>query len=146
MRKWHVQLKGQKTTLRPLARIDVPRFLQFGFASLAYVKAGKLRALAVTSAARLPALPDIPTADEFVSNYEATAWYGIGAPKNAPTEIVEKLNKETNAGLADPRIKERLANLGGVAMSLTPTEFGKLIADDTEKWGKVIREANIKVD
>ena len=114
--------------------------------TISYIRAGKLRALAVTSATRSPALPDVPTVGESVPGYEATAWFGIGAPKNTPTEIIEKLNSEVSAGLADPKIKERLADLGGAPMPMTPAEFGKLIAEETEKWGKVIRAANIKLD
>ena len=114
--------------------------------TIAYIRAGKLRALAVTSATRSPALPDVPTMNEFIPGYEATAWFGIGAPKGTPTEIIDKLNSEVNAGLADPKIKERLADLGGIPMPMTPAEFAKLIADETEKWGKVIRAANIKPD
>jgi tripartite-type tricarboxylate transporter receptor subunit TctC len=114
--------------------------------TIPYIRAGKLRALAVTSATRSPALPDIPTMGEFLPGYEATAWFGIGAPKNTPADIVEKLNQEISAGLADAKIKERLADLGGVPMPLTPAEFAKLIAAETEKWAKVIRAANIKLD
>jgi tripartite-type tricarboxylate transporter receptor subunit TctC len=114
--------------------------------TLPYIRAGKLRALAVTSSTRSAALPDIPTVGEFVPGYEATAWFGIGAPKDTPADIVNKLNNEITAGLADPKIKERLADLGGEAMPMTPTEFGKLIADETEKWAKVIRAANIKLE
>jgi len=113
-------------------------------ASIEYIRTGKLRALAVTSAGRLSVLPDIPTVAEFIPGYEASQWFGIGAPKNTPTEIVDKLNGEINAELADPKIKARLADLGGVPMPITPAEFGKLIADDTGKWAKVIRAANIK--
>ena len=90
--------------------------------------------------------PDIPTLSDFVPGYEASSWYGIGAPKNTPPDIVDKLNKEINAGLADPRIKARFADLGGMALSGSPADFGKLIAEETEKWGKVIRAANIKVE
>jgi tripartite-type tricarboxylate transporter receptor subunit TctC len=114
--------------------------------TIAYIRAGRLRALAVTSATRSPALPDVPTMSEFIPGYEATAWFGIGAPKDTPTEIIGGLNTEVNAGLADPKIKERLADLGGVPMPMTPVEFGKLIADETEKWSKVVRAANIKAD
>ena len=89
-------------------------------------------------------LPDVPTVGEFVPGYEASAWYGIGAPKATPTEIVDKLNKEINAALADPKMKARLADLGGTPLLGSPADFGKLIADETEKWGKVIRAANIK--
>ena len=113
-------------------------------ASIEYIRAGKLRALAVTTAARSEALPDIPTMAEFLPDYEASAWFGIGAPKNTPYEIIDKLNKEINAGLADPKLKAQLADLGGIILGGSPADFGKLIADETEKWGKVIRAANIK--
>jgi tripartite-type tricarboxylate transporter receptor subunit TctC len=89
-------------------------------------------------------LPDIPTVGDFVPGYEASSWYGVGIPKNTPTEIVNKLNKEINAGLADPKIKARLADLGGTPLVGSPADFGKFIADETEKWAKVIRSANIK--
>jgi tripartite-type tricarboxylate transporter receptor subunit TctC len=112
--------------------------------SIELIRTGKLRALAVTTASRSAALPDIPTVGDFVSGYDASAWYGVGAPKNTPAEIVGRLNKELNAVLADPGIKERFADLGLTAMPMTPAEFGKLIADETEKWGKVVRAANIK--
>jgi tripartite-type tricarboxylate transporter receptor subunit TctC len=112
--------------------------------SVGYVRTGKLRALASTAATRSEALPDVPTVSEFVPGYEASGWFGIGAPKNTPTEIVDKLNNEINAALADPNMKARLADLGGTALALSPADFGKLITDDTEKWGKVIRAANIK--
>jgi tripartite-type tricarboxylate transporter receptor subunit TctC len=114
--------------------------------TLPYIRAGKLRALAVTSTKRSEALPGIPTVDEFVPGYEATAWFGIGAPKNTPAEIVDKLNREVNAGLADFKIKERLADLGGVPMPMSPAEFSKLIVVETEKWGKVIKLAGIKLE
>ena len=115
-------------------------------ASIEHIRAGKLRALAVTTATRSEVLPDVPTVGEFVPGYEASAWSGVGAPKDTPAEIVEKLNKEINAGLADPKIKARLADLGGTLLVGSPADFGKLIADETEKWGKVIRAANIKTD
>jgi tripartite-type tricarboxylate transporter receptor subunit TctC len=114
--------------------------------SLGYLRSGQLRALAVTTAARSDVMPDIPTVGEFVPGYEASAWFGVGAPKNTPPEIVEKLNKEINAALADPNLKARLAALGGIPTPMKPAEFGKLIADETEKWGNVIRTANIKVE
>jgi tripartite-type tricarboxylate transporter receptor subunit TctC len=124
--------------------------VQVGFPSLPsaieYVRAGKLRALAVTTATRSEALPDVPSVGEFVPGYEASGWFGVGAPKATPAEIVEKLNKEINAGLADPRLKARLADLGGDALALSPTDFGKLIADETEKCGNVIRALNIKAE
>jgi tripartite-type tricarboxylate transporter receptor subunit TctC len=111
-----------------------------------YIKAGKLRALAVTTAARSELLPDIPTIGEFLPGYEASQWYGISAPKNTPAEIVATLNKEINAVLADPRMKARLADLGSIPTPMTPAEFGKLVADETEKWGKVVRAGNIKAE
>jgi len=114
--------------------------------TIEYVKTGKLRALAVTTTTRSEALADVPTVAEFLPGFEASSWYGIGAPKNTPAEIVEKLNKEVNAALADPKMKARLADLGGIAIAGSPADFGKLIADETEKWGKVVRAANIKAD
>jgi tripartite-type tricarboxylate transporter receptor subunit TctC len=112
--------------------------------SIDFIRAGKLHALAVTTAMRQEVLPDVTTLGEFVPGYEATVWFGIGAPKNTPAELVDKLNREINAGLADPKIKQRLADLGGLPSPTTPTQFGNLIADETERWGKVIRAANIK--
>jgi tripartite-type tricarboxylate transporter receptor subunit TctC len=124
--------------------------VQVSFASMpssvGYISAGKLRALAVTTATRLEVLPDVPTVGEFVPGYEASGWYGIGAPKGTPVEIIEMLNKEINAGLADPKMKSRLADLGGTPLVVSPADFGKLIADETEKWGNVIRALNIKAD
>src|SRR5262249_452107 len=101
-----------------------------------------LRALAVTTATRSAALPDIPTVGEFVPGYEVNVWFGVGAPKGTPAEVIDKLNKEINAGLADPKIKARLQDRGGNPMRMRPDEFGKMIAEDTEKWAKVIRAAN----
>jgi tripartite-type tricarboxylate transporter receptor subunit TctC len=108
-----------------------------------YIRAGKLRALAVAGATRSDTLPGVPTVGEFVPGYEASAWYGLGAPKGTPTEIIEKLNKTSSAALADPDTKSRLVSLGVEPMSMTPAEFGKLMFEETEKWGKVIRAANI---
>src|SRR6516225_5717391 len=115
-------------------------------ASIGHIREGTLRALAVTTTRRSEALPDLPTVAEFVPGYEASTWYGVGAPKATPAEIVEKLNKEINAGLADAKLKARLADLGGDALALSPPDFGKLIADETEKWGNVIRALNIKAE
>jgi tripartite-type tricarboxylate transporter receptor subunit TctC len=115
-------------------------------ASNNYVKAGTLRALAVTSLTRLEELPNIPAVGEVLSGYEASIWFGIGAPKNTPTEIIEMLNKEVNAALGDPKMKARLTDLGGTALAGSPADFGTLIASETEKWGKVIRSANIKAE
>jgi tripartite-type tricarboxylate transporter receptor subunit TctC len=112
--------------------------------SIEYVRAGKLRALGVTTAMRSQALPNIPTIAEFVPGYEAIIWYGVGAPRNTPVEIIDKLNTEINAALADPEMKARLADLGGTVVTGSPADFGKLIADETEKWGKVVKFAGIK--
>jgi len=114
--------------------------------SIEYVRGGKLRALAVTTSTRSPVLPDIPTVAEFVPGYEASFWTGIGAPRNTPAEIVEKLNTEVNAALSDPRMQARLAEWGATALPGSPADFGKLIADETEKWGNVIRALNIKAE
>src|SRR5262245_28467045 len=114
--------------------------------SIEHIRSGKLRVLAVTTATRSDALPDIPTVGEFVPGYEASNWYGVGIPKNTPVAIVAKLNKEINAGLADPKMQARLADFGGTPLVVSPADFGKLIAEETEKWGKVIRAANIKAD
>ena len=112
--------------------------------TIEHARTGKLRALAVTTATRSPALPDIPSVSDFVSGYQASSWHGVGVPKNTPAEIVEKLNKDINAGLANPALKARTADLGGVPMPMTPSDFGKLIADETEKWSKVVKFAGIK--
>jgi tripartite-type tricarboxylate transporter receptor subunit TctC len=111
--------------------------------AIANIRAGKLRALAVTSATRSDALPDVPAVAEFVPGFEASIWHGIGAPRKTPTAIINKLNHQINAALADPRMKERFADLGGVALGGSPADFGTLIADEIAKWGKVIQVANI---
>ena len=114
--------------------------------SIEYIKTGKLPVLAVTTAARSEILPDIPTVGEFVPGYEASAFFGIGAPKNASAEIIQMLNKDIGTALADPKMKARLADLGGTVLGGSPADFGKLIAEETEKWAKVIRTANIKAE
>src|SRR5262249_10856575 len=114
--------------------------------SIEYVRAGKLRALAVTTSTRSPVLPDIPTVAEFVPGYQASFWTGVGAPKNTPAETVGKLNQEINAALADPNMKARLAELGGTALAGSPADFANLIADETEKWGNVVKFVGIKAD
>ncbi len=114
--------------------------------SLGHVKSGSLRALAVTTAARIEVLPDVPTLSEFIPDFEASQWVGLVAPKDTPSAIIEKLNAEINAGLADPKLKARFAELGGMVLPGLPDDFGKLIRDETEKWAKVIRAANIKVE
>jgi tripartite-type tricarboxylate transporter receptor subunit TctC len=111
-----------------------------------YIRTDRLRALAVTTAMRSEALPDVPTVTEFVPGYEASGWYGIGAPKRTSTEIIEKLNNEINTALTDPKFRARLADLGSVTMQMTPAEFEKFIVDETNKWAKVIRAANIKAE
>jgi tripartite-type tricarboxylate transporter receptor subunit TctC len=108
------------------------------------VRTGKLRAFAVTTAMRSEALPDIPTVSEFVPGFEAGDWLGVGAPRNTPAVIIDRLNREITAGVADPKIEARFADLGGTPLPLTPAAFGKLLADETAKWAKVIRAANIK--
>jgi tripartite-type tricarboxylate transporter receptor subunit TctC len=114
--------------------------------SIEYVKAGKLRALAVTSATRSAVLPDIPTVGESVPGYEATGWFGLGAPMKTPAQIINTLNREINVGFADPTMKTRIADLGGSPMPMTPAEFGTFIAEETEKWAKVVKFANVKVE
>jgi tripartite-type tricarboxylate transporter receptor subunit TctC len=140
----HVPYRGEAPALTDLLGGQVQLYFGTLPGSIEYIKVGKLRALAVTTATRSEALPDVPTLSEFVPNYEASGWHGIGVPKNTPTEIVDKLNKEVNAGLADPKIKARLVDLGGTTLSGSPAEFGKLIADEIEKWAKVIKFAGIK--
>jgi len=114
--------------------------------SLDYIKAGKIRALAVTTAARAAALPDVPTVGEFVPGYEVSAWFGIGAPRSTPPEIVDTLAKEINASLADAKLQARLGDLGSSAFAISPADFGKFIAGETEKWAKIIKVANIKAE
>ena len=111
-----------------------------------YVRAGKLHALAVTTAMRSDAFPEIPTIGDFVPGYESSAWLGLGAPKNTRAEIIDTLNREINAGLADPTLKTRFADLGGEPMPMTPADFGQFIAAETEKWGKVMKFTGIKAD
>jgi tripartite-type tricarboxylate transporter receptor subunit TctC len=140
----HVPYRGGAPALTDLLGGQV-QVLFHDMSSLDHVRAGRLRALAVTSATRLEALQDIPTVGEFVPGYEANAWFGIGAPRGTPPEIVDRLNKQINAGFADPRTRARLAELGPL-ISGSPSDFGRLIAEETDKWAKVIRFANIKPD
>jgi tripartite-type tricarboxylate transporter receptor subunit TctC len=141
-----VHYRGSPPALTDLLGGQVQVIFDVLLSSITYIKAGKLRALAVTTATRSAALPDIPTVGEFVPGYEASGWQGIGAPRNTPAEIVDKLNREINAGLADPTMKARITDLGGTVFISSPADFGKVIAADTEKWGKVIRAANIKAE
>jgi tripartite-type tricarboxylate transporter receptor subunit TctC len=133
----HVPYRGLGPAVTDLLGGQVQVIFHALPASIEYIRAGKLRALAVTAATRSKSLPDIPTVDEFVSGYEASSWLGVGVPKTTPAEIVDKLNKETNAALADPQMKARLADLDFTQLMGSPAEFGKLIADETEKWAKV---------
>ena len=142
----HVPYRGTAPALTDLLGGQVQVYFATQGPSIEYVRAGKLRALAVTTVARSEALPDLPTVGDFLPGSEASLVYGVGAPRNTPAEIIEKLNNEINAALADPKIKARLADMDGMVLALSPADFDKLIADETEKWGKVIRAANIKPD
>jgi tripartite-type tricarboxylate transporter receptor subunit TctC len=142
----HVPYRGVAPALTDLLGGQVQVLFANPAQSIPYIRGGKLRALAITTATRSDALPDIPTVGEFVPGYEASSIFGFGAPKNTPAEIIDKLNKEINAGLADPKIKARIADLDGTVLVGSPADFGKLIADETEKWGKVVKLANIKPD
>jgi tripartite-type tricarboxylate transporter receptor subunit TctC len=140
----HVPYRGAGPALTDLLGGQVQVMFDNVSSSIEYIRAGGLRPLAVTTATRSEALPDIPTVSDFVPGYEASAVNGIGAPGATPTAIVDRLNKEINAGLADPRLKARLADLGAAVLVGSPADYGRLIAEETEKWGKVIRAANIK--
>src|SRR5437660_12842549 len=142
----HVPYRGGGPVMTDLLGGQVQVLFSSTSLTIEQIRAGKLRALAVTTATRWEGLPDIPTVGDFVPGYESSQWYGVGAPKNTPAEIVEKLNKEINAALADPKIKARLADLGGTVMPGSPADFGKLVVDDKEKWAKVIRAAGIKAE
>ena len=142
----HVPYRGGGPAVTDLIAGQVQVMFATTVESIEYIRAGRLRALAVTSATRSDALPGIPTLGEFLPGYEATGWFGIGAPKSTSSEVVDQLNKQINEGLADPKMKARFADLGGVPMPMTPADFGKLIADETEKWGNVIRTLNIKAE
>jgi tripartite-type tricarboxylate transporter receptor subunit TctC len=142
----HVPYRGVAPALTDLLGGQVQVLFTNPAQTIEYIRTGKLRALAITTATRSEALPDIPTVDEFVPGYEASSIFGFGAPKNTPAEIIDKLNKEINAGLADPKIKARLADLDGTVLVGSPADFGKLIAEETDKWGKVIHAVNIKAE
>jgi tripartite-type tricarboxylate transporter receptor subunit TctC len=141
----HVPYRGVAPALTDLLGGQVQVVFTNPATLIGYIKAGKLRALAITTATRSEALPEIPTIGEFVSGYEASSIFGLGAPKNTPAEIVDLLNKEVNAALVHPKFKARLADLDGTALVGSPADFAKLIAEETEKWGKVIRAADIKL-
>jgi tripartite-type tricarboxylate transporter receptor subunit TctC len=142
----HVPHRGTPQALTDLMAGQVQVMFQAIPTTIQFVKAGKLRALAVTTAMRLDALPDVPAVAEFVPGYEASTWYGLCAPKGTPAEIVEKLNKEVNLVLPTPNLKARLAALGAEPLSMTPAEFKQLVIDETKKWGKVVKAAGIKAD
>ena len=140
----HVPYRGGGPAFNDLLGGQVQVMFPTTVGSIGYIRAGRLRALAVTTATRSDVLPDVPTVDEFVPGYEASAWFGVGAPRNTPAEIIDKLNNEINAALADPKIKARLADLGGTPLAGSPADLSTLIADETEKWAKVIKFAGIK--
>jgi len=142
----HVPYRSVAAVMTDLLSGQVQLYFGTTASSLEYVRAGKLRALAVTIERRLDALPDIPAVAEFVPGYEASAWFGVGTPRNTPVEIIDKLNKEINAGVADPKMKARLTDLGGIALRGSPSDFGKLIVEETEKWGKVVKLSGAKLD
>jgi len=141
-----VHYRGSGPALPDLISGQVDAMFDPIASSISHIRAGTVRPLAVTTATRLEVLPDVPTVGDFVPGYEASGWYGIAAPKNTPAEIVARLNSEVNAALADPRVKASFADVGTAVLPGSPADFGKLLADDTEKWGKVIRAANIKVE
>jgi tripartite-type tricarboxylate transporter receptor subunit TctC len=142
----HVPYRGAGPALTDLLGGQVLTSFAGIAGSIEYVRTGKLRALAVSTTARAEALPDVPTVGEFIPGFEAGDWLGVGAPRGTPPEIIDLLNREITAGVADPKIKARFADLGGAPLALTPAEFGKLLADETAKWGKVIRAAGIKAE
>src|SRR5262249_18664525 len=140
----HVPYRGSGPALIDLIGGQVQVMFDAVPASIDHIRGGRLRALAVTGAARSDVLPDVPTVGEFVPGYEASAWFGVGAPKNTPTEIIDKLNKEINVALTEPRIKARIADLGGTVFAGSPPDFSKLIAEETEKWAKVVKFSGAK--
>jgi len=142
----HVPYRGGALALNDLIGGQLQVMFDTMPESIAHIRAGSLRALAVTTAERSPVLPDVPTVGDFLPGYEASAWYGIGAPRNTPAEIIDRLNHEINTGLADPRIEARLVDLGGKVVAGSPADFGKLIADDAEKWAKVVKFAGVKAE
>jgi tripartite-type tricarboxylate transporter receptor subunit TctC len=142
----HVPYRGNGPALTALLAGEVDVLFPSLASAIGYIRDGKLRALGVTSAKRSAAMPDLPSIGEFVASYEISTWYGMGAPRGTPGEVIDKLNSSVNATLADPKVQARFADLGDVPMPMTPTEFGKLISDDTEKLGKVVKFAGIKVE
>ena len=142
----HVPYRGSAGAIPDLMTAKVHVLFDNLPGSIEFIRSGQLRALGVTVAKRWPALPDLPTIAETLPGYEASVWYGISAPKGTPVDIVAVLNKSITAGLADPKVKAKLAELGGIPMPMSPGEFGKLVADETEKWAKVVKLANISVE
>jgi len=142
----HVPYRASPPALTDLMGGQVQLMFSPMSSSIEYVKAGKLRALAVSTAARSPVLPDIPTVGEFVAGYEASGWFGVCAPAKTPAEIVDRLNQEVNSGLSDPKLKSRFAELSASVFMGSRSDFAKFIAEETEKWGKVVRAANLKAD
>jgi tripartite-type tricarboxylate transporter receptor subunit TctC len=142
----HVPYRGSAPALTDLIGGQVQVYFDGIPSSIEHIKAGRLRPLAVTTATRSNVLPGVPTVGDFVPNYEASVWFGVGAPKNTPAEIIDKLNKEINLALDDPKLKMRLADLGGTVLTGSPADFGKLIAEETEKWAKVITFSGAKPD
>jgi tripartite-type tricarboxylate transporter receptor subunit TctC len=140
----HVPYRGAAPALTDLLGGRAQVMFEGILSLVEHVRAGRLRPLAVTPATRSPLLPNVPSVGEFLPGYEASVWFGVGAPKNTPAEIIDRLNKEINAGLADPKLEARLGELGGTPLAVSPDGFGKLFAEDTEKWGKVVRATNIK--
>ena len=142
----HVPYRGQAPALTDLIGGQVQVMFDSLPATIEQIRAGKVRVLAVTTASRVDALPGTLPISDFVPGYEASAWYGVGAPAGTPAEIVDRLNREINAAMADPKIKARLTDLGGTVLAGSPADFGKLVADETEKWAKVVRSAKLKAD
>jgi tripartite-type tricarboxylate transporter receptor subunit TctC len=142
----HVSYRGAGPALIDLLGGQMQVMFDTTPGSIQHIKAGTLRALAVTTTSRSEALPELPTVADFVPGYESSQWYGLGAPRTTPAEIVDKLNKEVNGALADPRFRTRLADIGGIALAGSPADFRRLIVEDTEKWAKVVKFSGAKVD
>jgi tripartite-type tricarboxylate transporter receptor subunit TctC len=142
----HVQYRGAPQALTDLLGGQVQVYFASTTVAIEHIRAGKLCALAVTTARRSEALPDIPTVGDFLPGYESSLWFGVGVPKNTPAEIIDKLNMEVNAGLADPKIKSLVADMGGTVLAGSPAEFGKLVAEETEKWARVVKSSGAKLD
>jgi tripartite-type tricarboxylate transporter receptor subunit TctC len=142
----HVPYRGAAPAVTDLIAGQVQVVFDNLPGSIEYIRAGKLRALAVTTTERSTSLPDVPVVADFVPGFEASAWFGIGAPRGTPDDVVATLNREINAGLADPRLKAKLEDLGGMLIAGSPADFGKLIADETEKWAKVVKFSGARAE